>query len=448
MRGGARALTCALALTCAHLTGCYFPEPPPLTVEQQARVTAHLLKPTPAERATLGARQVGAEIGGVLRVIGVDIDRVEARPGEEVAVTYYLEAMADLPADAQLLVHLQAPRQGAFQNLDHAPVGGLLPLSALRRGQVVKDTQRFRVSHRFPASDATLFVGVFRGTERLVPTLGALPDGVKRADGVSIDAQRRVSVAPLKVGAGRYRPNAKAAALGARPRPVIDGRLSDPAWAAAAWTRWWGAPSGAQSASTPPTRAKFLWAPDALYVAVECRDSDVWSTFTARDSNTWEQEVVEVFLDPDGDHLDYLELQVTPANVVFDARFESYRKDLPRARAWDMRGLESGVWVDGTLNARDDQDRAWFVELRIPAAEVPGARLPLSANAKWRLNLFRFDAPKGAPQRAAALSPPVVPDFHALDAFADLTLLPEPLPASAPASAPDPAPAPAPAPAP
>jgi hypothetical protein len=421
-----------LSVACSALWGCYFPEPLPLTAEQRARVAAHLLTPTPAERVTLGARQVGAEIGGVLRVVGVDIDRAEARPGEEVAVTYFLEAMGDIPADARLMVHLQAPRQGAFQNLDHEPVGGLLPLSALRRGQVVKDTQRFRVSHRFPPSEATLFLGVFRGAERLVPTLGALPEGVKRAEGVVIDAQRRVAVAPLKVGAGRYRPKAKAAALGALPRPVIDGRLDEAVWGVAVWTRWWGAPSGDPRASTPPTRAKFAWAPDALYVAVECRDSDVWSTFTARDSNTWEQEVVEVFLDPDGDHLDYLELQVTPANVVFDARFESYRKDLPKARAWDMRGLETEVAVDGTLNARDDQDRGWIVELRIPAAEVPGARLPLSANAQWRLNLFRFDSPQGEPQRAAALSPPVVPDFHALEAFADLTLLPEPSPPAQP----------------
>ena len=426
-----RALLCAL-LCCAHLAGCYFPEPPPLTEAQRARVAAHLLAPTDAERLHLGARRVQADLGGALRVLGVDLDRAEARPGEAVTATYYLEALDDLPADAQLMVHLHAPQRGVFQNLDHAPIGGLLPLGALRRGQVVKDVQTFRLSHRLPPADAALYLGVFRGKERLAPTLPALPDGLARAEGVRVDEQRRVAVAPLKVLGGRHRPNAKAAALGARPRPTIDGRLDDPAWAAAAWTRWWGAPSGVPNAKVPFTRAKFVWAPDALYIAVECRDDDVWSTFTARDSNTWEQEVVEVFLDPDGDHLDYLELQVTPANVVFDARFASYRKDLPKARAWDMPGLETGVWVDGTLNERGDQDRAWTVELRIPAREVPGALLPLAANAKWRLNMFRFDAPKGAPQQAAALSPPVVPDFHALDAFADLTLLPEPKPAPAP----------------
>jgi len=439
VRARARPHRAALPLlACALWAGCYFPEPAPLSEAQRAQVAAHLLSPTPAARAALGARQVGAEVGGLLRVIGVDLDRAEARPGEVVTATYYLEALDDIPAGTQLLVHLQGPRQGAFQNLDHAPVGGLLPLSALRRGQVVRDVQRFRLSPRFPPAQATLYLGLFRGAERLPAALGALPPGAARAAGVAVDGQRRVAVASLKVGAGRHRPHAKAAALGARPRPAVDGRLDDPAWAAASWTRWWGAPSGEPGAQAPATRAKFVWAPDALYVAVECRDTDVWSTFTARDSDTWEQEVVEVFLDPDGDHLDYLELQVTPANVVFDARFASYRKDLPAARAWDMRGLETGVWVDGTLNERGDQDRAWTAELRIPASEVPGAALPLAANARWRLNLFRFDAPQGGPQRAAALSPPVVPDFHALDAFADLTLLPEPAPAPAPAPAPQP----------
>jgi len=171
------------------------------------------------------------------------------------------------------------------------------------------------------------------------------------------------------------------------------------------------------------TRAKYLWTPEALYIAVEARDSDVWGTLTARDSNTWEQEVIELFIDADGDRRDYLELQVTPANVVFDARFKSYRSDLKVARAWDMKGFETAVWVDGTLNERGDRDRAWFVEMKVPVREVPGAHVPLSEGVMWRFNMFRFDLPKGKKQWAAALSPPLVPDFHALDAFAELRFL-------------------------
>ena len=149
----------------------------------------------------------------------------------------------------------------------------------------------------------------------------------------------------------------------------------------------------------------------------------MWATLTERDSDTWEQEVVEVFIDADGDKRDYLELQVTPANVVFDARFEYRRSDLKRARAWDMKGWETAVNVVGTLNKRNDRDSSYTVEMKIPLSEVPGAPTKLNIESSpWRVNLFRFDwneAPKGR-QSAAALSPPYIGDFHHLEAFAYL----------------------------
>ena len=83
-----------------------------------------------------------------------------------------------------------------------------------------------------------------------------------------------------------------------------------------------------------------------------------------------------------------------------------------------MKGLKTAVHVNGTLNQRDDKDRSWVVEMAIPAAEVPGAKQPLKAGHSWRANLFRFDHPAGQKrQDAASFSPPIVPDFHALDAF-------------------------------
>ena len=144
----------------------------------------------------------------------------------------------------------------------------------------------------------------------------------------------------------------------------------------------------------------------------------MWSKFTERDSNTWEQEVIELFIDADGDKKDYLELQVTPANVVFDAKFARHRSDLKIARAWNMAGLKTAVSVDGTLNKRDDVDKSWTVEMAVPFAEVPGAKTPPKNGSLWRANLFRWDWPKSSKrQKAAAFSPPVIGDFHALHRF-------------------------------
>ena len=390
------------------LTGCYFPEVT-LTPAQEAQVKESLLTTRPTPQHSLNV-----EFGGQVRLLGVDLSADSVRPGETVTVTYYLEGMSEEPVNYKVLTHLQGSKRGAWQNLDHVPVKGLFPLKNLKKGQLIKDVQTFRVKPNFPSTTAKLYWGLYRGQDRLTHST---PQGVEH------DGKRRVVVARLKVSGRRYLPKAKARRVPPEMAITLDGHVNEPAWQTTEWTRWWGNPMGVTGKRSPMTRAKYLWTPEALYIAVEARDSDVWGTLTERDSNTWEQEVIELFIDADGDRRDYLELQVTPANVVFDARFKSYRSDLKVARAWNMKGFETAVWVDGTLNERGDQDRAWFVEMKVPAREVPGAQAPLSEGMRWRFNMFRFDLPQGKKQWAAALSPPLVPDFHALDAFAELRFL-------------------------
>jgi len=398
-----------------------------LTPAQQKKVeAAFVTAPTPQIK-------VDAVVDGQVRLIGYDIDKTELAPGETFTISYYVEALADTMGDNNVFVHLQGRKNDAkaWMNLDHALVEGLLPLRKLKKGQVVKDTQRVTVRPDFPGGEAHIYWGLFRADQRLK---------ISNADALGkdrVDAEGRVIVAKLMLRGAAVQPvlpEASAQRLGAGEVLTIDGKGDEPAWARAAWTPAFVPPNG-KGGDAPATRARFLWDDSALYVHVECEDTDVWSDFTVRDSNTWEQEVVEVFIDADGDRKDYLELQVTPANVIFDARFAAYRKDLETARQWNMAGLRTGAFVDGTLNARDDQDRRWSVELAIPFAEVP----PLVAAPRngdvWRVNLFRWDAPKGDRQIAAAFSPPVVPDFHALDKFGRLRFVDPAAPA--PTSAPE-----------
>lgn len=417
------------------LTGCYFPEVS-LSPEQEALVQESLLKETPTPQ-----RALNVNFGDQVRLIGVDLSADKVRPGATITVTYYLEGLSDHPLDYKVLTHLQGDRRGAWQNLDHVPVKGLYPIKNLKTGVLLKDVQTFRVRPDFPMGQAKLYWGLYQGKNRLAHSA---PSGVEH------DGKRRVVVGEIQVLGRPYLPKAKARRVPPNLAITLDGRVDEPAWASTEWTRWWGNPLGISGVRSPMTRAKFLWTPEALYIAVEARDSDVWGTLTERDSNTWEQEVIELFIDADGDRRDYLELQVSPANVVFDARFKRHRSDLKVARAWDMKGFETAVWVDGTLNQREDQDQAWYVEIKVPVNEVPGAQATLNEGAMWRFNMFRFDHPKGGRQQAAALSPPRVPDFHALDAFAELRFLamkPElvtppsaPTPAQAQPSAPDSAP--------
>lgn len=423
MRTPTRAAFLALVL----LSACSEHAALTLTPGQQKKVEAAIVTEAHPQRT------VGATIEDQVRLIGVDIDKAEVAPGQTFTVTYYIEALSDSMGDNNLFVHLQGRKNDrkAWMNLDHHPVEGLLPLRDLKKGQIVKDVQRVTVSPDFSYGEAKIYWGLWRGEYRLK---------IANADKAPHDDEGRVIAGSILIKGPRPElPEASAIRIeGEAAKPLtIDGKLDEPAWQQAVWTKPFVAPNGGDGAA-PSTKAAFLWTPTTLYVGVVAEDDDVWTDFKDRDSNTWEQEVVEVFLDPDGDRKDYLELQVTPANVVFDARFAAHRSDLAAARAWNMPGLETGAHVDGTLNVRDDKDKGFSIEMAIPVAEAPGApHNPIAAGDVWRANLFRWDWPKGGKQAAAAFSPPVVPDFHALDKFGRIRFV-DPKAATPPASAPGP----------
>ena len=404
----------AIGPLAAGVTGCSEYDEPTLTPGQKKRVQAHLVKEAKPQHA------LNVIIEDQVELMGYDLDKTSVKHGETFRITYYIKALADRMDDNKIFVHLQGKKgdRKAWMNLDHHPIGGLHPLRKLKKGEIVKDVQTVTVPPEFTAGSAGIYWGLWKGQHRLK---------VHDKGKTTVDNEGRVVITRLTIeGAPGAKPAATpqlplaiASKLPAGATIVVDGKLDDAAWQPLKWTPYWTAPDGSKRPA-PRTRAKFTWDDQYLYVGVHSLDDDVWGTFTERDSNTWEQEVIELFIDADSDKTDYLELQVTPANVVFDAKFATHRSDLKVARAWNMAGLKTGAHVEGTLNARDDVDQGWSVEIAVPFAETPGSRNPPEHGALWRVNLFRWDAPKAGRQQAAAFSPPVVGDFHALDRFGRL----------------------------
>ncbi len=63
---------------------------------------------------------------------------------------------------------------------------------------------------------------------------------------------------------------------------------------------------------------------------------------TRRDEHLWEEEVVEIFLDPNRSGRDYYELEISPANVVCDVRMVSPSPHKEMDIAWNLAGLVTG----------------------------------------------------------------------------------------------------------
>lgn len=193
---------------------------------------------------------------------------------------------------------------------------------------------------------------------------------------------------------------------------TIDGVLDEEAWARIpVWSEFVDTATGRPVEHS--TTAKLLYNDNYLYVAFACQDKDIWSDFTERDENLWENEVVEIFIDPAKARTRYFEFEVSPRNVVWDGRITNPKgtgEDLEIDAKWNCERLKSAVNVKGTLDDRTDTDEGWTVEMAIPHTCL--VRVPPQPGEEWRFNMYRIERPRGEEVGLLAWTPTMKPGFH------------------------------------
>ena len=356
-----------------------------------------------------------ADLDGKVEYLGIDVAPNPAEPGKDVHLTHYWKVKSAPSEGWRLFTHIGGPNKQGFINVDHGPVSGKYPVSRWKAGDIIRDQHSFRLPPNWAFNTFNVYVGLWRGHERMVIKSGPSDEG-------------RVVAATVPVQV-KEPPALKRYLVRKTPKPIkIDGKLDEAAWKAA--------PSSGMFVNTmtgepaqPNTEAKLLWDNQNLYLAFENADTDVWGTLAERDSKLWTQEMDEVMIDANGDGKGYIELQVAPNGTIFDTYLPTYRKYEdsldPKRKPYDWNSkLKAAVKVDGTLNKREDQDKGWTVEMALPLADVngldsKGVKVPPAFGDKWRLNMFRMDSPKDKPQVALGWSAPMVGDFHKLDRFGE-----------------------------
>jgi hypothetical protein len=179
---------------------------------------------------------------------------------------------------------------------------------------------------------------------------------------------------------------------------VVDGRLDEQAWVSAPWTADFVDIEGRdETAPRYRTRAKMLWDDTYFYIGAELQDPDLWATILEHDAVIYRDNDFEVFIDPDGDTHEYYELEINALGTVWDLFLvRPYRDGGPAIDGWEITGLESAVFLDGTLNRPTDRDRGWTVELAIPwlsLAEAANVPTPPRPGDQWRVNMSRVQWP-------------------------------------------------------
>ena len=201
----------------------------------------------------------------------------------------------------------------------------------------------------------------------------------------------------------------------------LDGKLDDAVWGRAQSVGLVNTMNGMPE--PPATQVKTAWDDDNVYIAFDVADDFLQSTFTKDDDHLWEQDCVEVMVDPDGDGANYFELQVSPANKHFDTRYDTRRVPRPFGHMDWNAGIQSGVDVRGTLND-EQRDEGYTVEMAIPWGAFekgdPKHDKP-KPDASWRFNFYVLDTRSEHEQRAVGWSPPRVGDFHVPQRFGRVT---------------------------
>ncbi|MDD5483355.1 MAG: carbohydrate-binding family 9-like protein [Kiritimatiellae bacterium] len=219
----------------------------------------------------------------------------------------------------------------------------------------------------------------------------------------------------------------------------IDGNLTEPDWDKAEKIYFRGIADGAMPPG--PSFARLLWDNQYLYVGYNISDTNVaafygdrkrGSTYrghpnpegepwTGESEIMWRDTFVKLFIDPDADGLDYVEIHINPINNTADLTlkypntekgcsemgilFNGGAKFVLEDRYdwfWNCEGLRSAVQVQGTLNYSNDCDQGWTAEAAVPWAALKHftkGDCPPRPGQKWRLHAGAVYKPEFEPEK-------------------------------------------------
>jgi hypothetical protein len=352
-----------------------------------------------------------------VELLGYDVDPDTVAPGQEVTLTWHWHAAQDLDDGWNMFTHVaKANGENALNQDGVGLIREMYPPGRWEAGQYIRDVQRVTIPADWGSERAVFYLGLWNGPHRLAIRRGP-NDGENRVRAATVP----ISAAPAPAAAEPAQPPQPPAppptpttiAMRASGAITVDGDPSEEAW-----TRAIRIPRFVSTMDSTPSplvaSARVLWDDDNLYLAFDVQDDFVSNTLRGRDAHLWEQDAVEIMVDPDGDGANYFEMQVSPTGEVFDTRYDTRRQPQPFGDvAWTSR-LRARAVVRGTAND-DEADQGYAVEVAIPwaafAAGDPPAQRP-EAGQNWRMNLYVMDKRPDGPQRSAGWSATLEGDFH------------------------------------
>ncbi|PBJ15759.1 carbohydrate-binding family 9-like protein [Flavobacterium sp. ACN6] len=167
---------------------------------------------------------------------------------------------------------------------------------------------------------------------------------------------------------------------------TVDGDLSD-------WKNTFLGPfvihnSGEKAAQN--TFVSLSWNEENLYIAYNCTDSKIIGKAQKKDSQIfYTDDLVEIFIDPDGDGQNYIEIGVNAFSTNYDLLLKCISPDCggwKTSMQFDIKGMESVSKINS---------EGYTVEIKIPFSNLEKIKngnfsKPINGT-KWKANTFRID---------------------------------------------------------
>ena len=186
----------------------------------------------------------------------------------------------------------------------------------------------------------------------------------------------------------------------------MDGSLTEESWKQAQWTDEFVDIEGSlKPVPYLSTRVKMLWDEEYLYFGAELKDPHVWATLKSHDDIIFMDNDFEIFIDvpndggksdirfSDHDMHRYYEFEMNAWNTTWDLFLDKpYRNGGRAVSLWEIKGLQTGVHVQGTINDPSDTDVGWTLEVAIPFSTIQLAGHPKyfpEEGAQYRINFSR-----------------------------------------------------------
>ncbi|MBF4491059.1 carbohydrate-binding family 9-like protein [Flavobacterium sp. MR2016-29] len=142
--------------------------------------------------------------------------------------------------------------------------------------------------------------------------------------------------------------------------------------------------------ATQNTMVSLSWNNESLYIAYSVNDSKIIGKVKKKDSEIYKtDDLVEIFIDPDGDGQNYIEIGVNAFSTNYDMLLKCISADCggwKTSMNFNIDGLEttSKITKDGFCS-----------EIKIPFSSIEqiqnGNFSKPKTGTKWKVNMFRID---------------------------------------------------------